>query len=197
MNARWTIFLTASTALLLCVATLATAAEPNMGQTQAATIRNSTLMGATVLDLQNHKLGLIKDVVFDAQSGQATFVVLDAAGPASAHAMLVVPYSALRVTINPADKSQSVALDLRQEQLQAAPKIQNNQWQMLQDAKFLEQARNFYQPKTYTAERPIEAATPAPNTCPPAPCFVPQPCVRPCWNYDSGWTQELDEFSME
>ena len=158
MNARWVIFLTASTALLLCVAALATAAEPNIGQTQAATIRNSTLMGATVLDLQNQKLGLIKDVLLDAQSGQATFVVLDATGPTSAHAMLVVPYSALRVSINPADKSQSVTLDLRQDQLQAAPQIQNNQMQMLQDPKFLEQARNFYQPKTYTAELMAVAA---------------------------------------
>ena len=63
---------------------------------------------------------------------------------------------------------------------------------------FLEQARNFYQAKTYTAARPIDNPStpgpPIPVVCPPIPCFVPQPCMG---YMNSGWTHELDEFSEE
>ena len=84
MNARWAVSLTAGAAVLLCGALLATAAEPSIGQNQpamqdsAGIIQNSTLVGATVLDRQNQKLGQIKNVLLDAQAGQATFVVIDA-----------------------------------------------------------------------------------------------------------------------
>ncbi len=162
MNARWTVSLAASIAVLLGGAILAAAAEPNVGQNQsagqgsAAIIRNSTLMGAPVLDPQSHKLGQIKDILLDSQTGQATFVVLDAEVPGSDHAMLVVPYQALRVSVNPPDNRQSVVLDLRPDQLRAAPQIQTNQWQMLQNPEFLQEARNFYQIRTYYAARPID-----------------------------------------
>jgi sporulation protein YlmC with PRC-barrel domain len=209
VNTRWTISLAACTAVLLWGALRATAAEPNLGQNHSATqgsaaiIRNSTLTGTTVLDPQSRKLGQIKDVLFDSQTGQATFVILDAEAPGSGHAMLVVPYRALRVSINPADNRPSVVLDLRPDQVRAAPQIQNNQWQMLQNPKFLEEARNFYQVRTYYAARPIDTpSTPPPPVPVPQPYFVPQPYYvpQPCvgsGNADPGWTQELDEFSQE
>ena len=153
-------------------------------QGSAAIIQNSTLTGATVLDPQSRKLGQIKDVLLDAQTGQATFVVLDAEAPGSGHAMLVVPYQALRVSFNPADHRQSVVLGLRADQVRAAPQIQNNQWQMLQNPQFLQEARNFYQIRTYYAARPIDNPSPpsvpsVPSTpCPLIQYVVPQPCRR-------------------
>ncbi len=210
MNARWTISLVASTAVLLGAALRATAAEPIRGQIQPAVhgsagiIQNSTLMGTTVLGPQSQKLGQIKDVLFDSRTGQATFVVLDAQAIGSGHAMLVVPYQALRVSVNPSDHRWSLALDLRADQVRAAPQIQNNQWQMLQDPRFLQQARDFYQIRTYYAARPIDdpSAPPPPSMPAPAiqyvvpqPCFVPQPCVNSAdpWAGDSA----MEEFSME
>jgi hypothetical protein len=193
-------------AVLLCGALLATAAEPNIGQNQpamqdsAGIIQNSTLVGATVLDRQNQKLGQIKNVLLDAQAGQATFVVIDAKAPGGGPAMLVVPFQALRVTFNAADNRQSVVLDLRPDQVAAAPQIQSNQWQMLQNTQFLEQARNFYQIRPYTAARPIEGPPSAPSAVNMA---VPVPMIQfvapqPCWNnYGSGWTHEMEEFSQE
>ena len=162
MNARWTVLLAACTAVLLCGALLATAAEPKSGQNQSAMqgsagiIQNSTLIGTTVLNPQSQKLGRIKDVLLDFQTGQATFVILDAEVSGSGHAMLVVPCQALRVSFNSSENRQSVVLDLRPDQLRVAPQIQDNQWQMLQNPQFLEQARSFYQPRTYTAARPID-----------------------------------------
>jgi sporulation protein YlmC with PRC-barrel domain len=203
MNVRWTVSLAAGMAVLLWGAFLAIAAEPNIGQNQpamqdaAGIIQNSTLVGATVIDRQGQKLGQIRNVLLDAQAGQATFVVIDAKAPGTGQAMLVVPYQALRVSFNTADNRQSVVLDLGPNQVGAAPQIQNNQWQMLQNTQFLQQARNFYQTRTYTAARPIDANPSAPIMPGPAPLIqylVPQP---PCWNHDSGWTHEMEEFSQE
>ena len=194
MNARWTASLAACTAVLLWGALRATAAEAKLGQTQPATqgspaiIQNSTLMGTMVLDPQSGKLGPIKDVLFDSQTGQAAFVVLDAEIPGSGHAMLVVPYQALRVSVNPPDHRLSVALDLRPDQF-ACAQIQSNQWQMLQNPQFLQQARDFYQIKTYYAARPIENPSPPVSTiqytaprrtsCPRRmPCRRRMPCPR-------------------
>ncbi len=189
---------------------LATAAEPNIGQDQpagpgsAGIIRNSTLMGATILDPQSHKLGQIKDVLFNSQTGQATFVVFDAEVPGSGHAMLVVPYQALRVSFNLPDKRLSVVLNLRPDQVRAAPQIGNNQWQMLQNPQFLQQARDFYQVKTYYAARPIENPSVASPPSVPAPAIqyvVPQPCIvpQPSMNSTDPWAgdEAMKEFSEE
>ncbi len=192
MNVRWTVSLVACVAMLLCGALPATAAEPAM-QGSAGIIQNSTLIGATVLNPQGQRLGQIKDVLLDPQSGQATFVILDAEVSKSNRAMLVVPFQALRVSFNSADNRLSVALDLRPDQLRVAPQIQSNQWEKLQNPQFLEQARGFYQPRTYTAARPIDnpSAASAPSACP-----LPPPCAT--WgNSDRGWTEEMEEFSME
>ena len=90
-----------------------------------------------------------------------------------------------------------MVLDLRAEQVRAAPQAQNNLGQMLQNPQFLEQARNFYQVRTYTAARPIEAAS---MPCPPPPDLVLPPlppCL--CGYRDSyaGWPQSLIHFSSE
>ena len=205
MNARWLVLLVACTAVLLVGAPLA--AEPTMGPTQpamqgaAGILQISGLMGTTLFNPQGQKLGQIKDILLNAQTGEATFVLLDVDVPPTGHTMLVVPYRALSVSFNPVDRRQSVMLDLRIDQLATAPQIGNNQWQMLNEPKFLEQARNFYHATPYTAARPIETPS-APSmqgmSCPPAPCYVPEPCMGSWgYNYDPGWTEELDEFSME
>jgi hypothetical protein len=62
---------------------------------------------------------------------------------------------------------------------------------MLQNPKFLEQARNFYQARTYTAAPPVD--NPSPSSLPPA---VPQPCVNSVAPA-SGWTQDLIDFYNE
>jgi sporulation protein YlmC with PRC-barrel domain len=170
MNARWRLSLAACTAVVLCGALLTAAAEPTVGQNQpampgpATTIQNSTLIGAAVLDLQGQKLGQIRNTLLDPSTGLTTFVVLDAQVSGSGHAMIVVPYPALRVSVSSADGRPSAVLNLRPEQLSAAPQIQNDQWEVLQSPQFLEQARNFYQIRTYTVASPIAAGPSCPMT---------------------------------
>lgn len=200
MNARGTVSLAAFTAVVFSGVMVAIAAGPNIGQDQSAVqgppagiIENLTLVGATVLNPQGEKLGQIKHVLLDAQAGQATFVVIGADASGSSRAILVVPYQALKVNFNAADNRQSVVLDRRPDQLRTAPRIQNNQWEMLRNPQFLEQARNFYQVKTYyTAARPIDSASPP--SLPPSPLV---PCPVPQVNADSGWSQDLEDFYNE
>ena len=137
MHAHWKVSLAACT-LLLFYGVLASAADmndcqnPSVMEGPAGIIRTSTLVGTTVLDPQNQALGRIKDVLLDAQTGRASFVVLDAEATHASHAMLVVPYDALRVGSYPAQHRLWVVLDLRPDQVRVAPQISNNQWQMLE-----------------------------------------------------------------
>ena len=154
----------------------------------------STLMGTTVVNPQGQKLGQIKDVLLDSQSAQATFVIVDTEIAGTGHAMLVAPYQALRLSVNPADNRPSAVLDLRPDQLHAVPQIQANKREMLQNPQFLEQARSFYQPRTYTAARPIDNQVQVnPSMVPlPPPCPMPAPYVD-----SSGLTPALDDFYNE
>ena len=205
MNVRWKIITVVGTAAILCAALTVAAAEPQSGQNQPAvktpmeTSRVSNLMGATVLYPQIQKLGQIKDILIDPQGGQATFAVVDAEIPGSGHAMLVVPYQALQVTNAAADNHPSVVLNVRSDRLRDAPQVPNNQWQLLQNRQFLEQARSFYGPRTYTAARPIEnGGMPAGNASYPAavPAYAPQPCVNPA-SPQSGLPADLEAFFEE
>ncbi len=69
---------------------------------------------------------------------------------------------------------------------------------------FLQQARDFYQIKTYYAARPIDNPTPPSppiSYAVPQPYNVPQPCYvpQPCWNSGDPWAgdQAMEEFSEE
>jgi hypothetical protein len=208
MNARWKISLAAGTVMLLFGTSLAPAAEPTFVhdrsavQGSAGIVACSTLMGGTVLSLQGEKLGSINDIMLDPRTGQATLALVDAKIPGPDHAMLAVPFQALWVSSNPLDHRQSVTLNLRPDQVRAAPQIQSGQRQMLENPQFLEQARNFYQIKTYTVARPIDnSSMPAPSLPSTAmatpsipPCVVPPPCST---SVDSGWTRDLEDFYNE
>ena len=200
MNVRSHVLLAACTALLFCGALAATAAETKTGQNQPAgqvpaggIIQNVTLVGTTVLDPQGQKLGSIKHVMLNAETGQATFVVLEAAASGTDHGMLVVPYQALKVSFDATDRRQVVRLDRRAEQLLAAPQVRNDQWELLENPQFLQESRNFYQIRTsYTAARPIDNAI-APSL--PSQPSMPPPCVSSAPS--SGWSQQLEDFYNE
>ncbi len=196
MNTRGKVWSTACAAAFLGGAVWAAVAEANTGQDQLTVpasptvISTSTLVGSPVLDPRSQQLGRIKDVLLDPRSGRATFMVIDAQAPGTGHAMLVVPYEALQIGFYPGQDRVSVVLDLQPGQVQAAPQIRDDQWSMLQDPRFLQRARSFYQVTTYTAARPIENATQA---APPNPCPLP-PSQTGAY---AGWPQHLIEFGSE
>jgi sporulation protein YlmC with PRC-barrel domain len=198
MNARGTIPLVVCTAVLLLARlgaadTVAPAAvdQGQMGQMQGTILRASPLIGTSVFNPQGQKLGQIKEILFDSQTGLVNLVVLDANVAGTGRASIVVPYSILRASTNVADNRQSFMLDLRPDQLRMAPRIENNQWETIRSPQFLEQVRNFYQPREYTAARPIESASaPAPvlqYAAPPQPCFDIPYGSTPTRDDDAKW----------
>jgi sporulation protein YlmC with PRC-barrel domain len=197
MSARGAVSLTAAVAVLLWSVSLATAVEPCIVPNQPATqvsaaqiIPNLTLVGVAVADSQGQKIGQIKHVLLDAPAGQATFVVLAPERAGAGQGSLVIPFQALRITINSVDGHRSVVLDRRTDQLRAAPQIQDNHWSLLQNPQFLDQARSFYQVKTYyTAARPID------NMSPPGLPVAPPPVVQFSPNY--GLPRFIEDFYME
>jgi hypothetical protein len=185
---RW-ILLPAGLTVLFCGALAAIAApiaaqDTITTQSSSGVTQVSNLIGATVSNLQNQTVGQIKDVLLDSSTGQASFVVLNAKIAGSGRAMLVVPFQALKITAKPEVNRQEITLDLRPEHLQSAPQIRNSQWQVLQNPQFLEDARNFYQPRTYVAARPIDNAT------------MPPPCP-PTVNSEPDWSRDLNGFYNE
>jgi sporulation protein YlmC with PRC-barrel domain len=163
--------------------------DPAAAQGSVGTMEFSRFMGTFVVNLQGEKLGVIKDLVLDSQTGQATFVIVDTQAPGAGRSMLVVPYEALRLGFNAADNRETAVLNLRAENIRVAPQIRDNQRQLLQNPFFMQQARDFYQVKTYTAARPI--------TAPPVAAAVPAlpPCVSTSSNSDM--PQDLIDFYNE
>ena len=177
----WTFLLAAGTAVILCGAWLATAA-PNVGQIPSlpqgspGLIRNSALVGTMVLYPQGQDLGRIKEVLFDSQTGQATFVILDPVVPVAGHAMLVVPYQALQVSSNPPDNRLSIVLGLRPDRLAAAPQIRNDQWQMIQNPQFLNRPATSIRSRRITPR--VRLTTRMRRACRPPCPRPPHPTVR-------------------
>ena len=177
MNARWIYAVAAATAAFLPQGLWAAASGPIATQ-QHAPLQSSpsgvpvlNLVGATVSFPQPRKLGQIEDIVLDPQTGQAMLAVLDADIPGVGRTTLVVPYQALQVVFNPVDHRDSVVLNVRADRLPYAPRIENDQWTLLQNPQFLAQVRNFYSAQPYMVARPLEvpSAEPAaiPNLCAP------------------------------
>jgi len=198
MNARWMLSTAAWMAALFCAAALATAGESAIGQIPPVThgpegvIQNMSLVGIAVSNPQGQSLGQIKHVLLNPESGQATFVILDAESSGSGHAMLVVPYQALRVSFDAKDNRVSVVLGLRPDQVRAAPRIVNDQWQLLQNPQFLYQARDFYHVRAaYYAGPPSDAANVPSMASQPVPCPLPQQ------NTGTDLPQDLIDFYNE
>jgi len=199
MNAHRVFVFAAATAVLLSQSQLAVATEPIAAAlpTPAGGLENvtplSSLMGTIVLYPQPQKLGQIKDILLDPQTGQATFVVLDADIPGAGHEMLVMPYQALQIRFNSADTKPSIVLNDQADRLRNAPRLENDHWELLKSPQFLEQVRNFYQIQPYTVARPIEPPSVAPAA---SPCFVQQPSVNSA-SPESGFTQDQIDFFNE
>ena len=202
MNTRGTRSLAAGVAVVLCGALAAAAAASDMVQKIPAIqgspvlIRNSELIGSVVLYPQGNTLGRIKDVLFDSQTGQATFLILDAESTATVHPMLVVPYQALQVSVNPADNHLTLVLGLRPDRLTRRRRLRTT------NGRCSRTRSSWSRPETSIRSRPtmrrVRSKTEACRACRrPSPTSVmPQPCVNPA-NNTNDLPQDLVDFYNE
>jgi sporulation protein YlmC with PRC-barrel domain len=90
----------------------------------------SSFMGMSIQNLQKEKLGSVKDLVFDPDSGKISYAVLSVGGFLGVGDKLVaVPLKSLR----PQPGEKYLVLDMTKEELKNAPGLAKNDWPSLND----------------------------------------------------------------
>jgi len=93
----------------------------------------STFVGMSVQNLQNDKLGSVKDLVFDPESGKISYAVLSVGGFLGVGDKLVaVPISSLR----PQTGEKYLVLNMTKPELTSAPGLAKDHWPKLNDPAF-------------------------------------------------------------
>jgi len=118
-------------------------------QTQATKFgtleRTSEIIGTEVRSQQGEKLGAVKDVMIDLQSGRVPFAVLSSGGVAGVgDRLLAIPPTALS-----AQGEDAFVLGMSQEQLRNAPTFQRNQWPDRMDQQWSASVYQFYGQQPY------------------------------------------------
>jgi len=104
--------------------------------------RASKLIGADVENLQGEKLGDIKDVVLDPETGRITYAVLSFGGfMGLGEKYFAIPWSAL--TSKAGEKGDFV-LNVDKEKLKNAPGFDKNNWPNMADRHWAEQVYTYY-----------------------------------------------------
>jgi sporulation protein YlmC with PRC-barrel domain len=124
----------------------------------------STFIGMPVQNLQNDKLGSVKDLVFDPSSGKISYAVLSVGGFLGVGDKLIaVPITSVR----PQPGQKSLVVDMTTDQIKNAPGLARNNWPDLDDPAFgapasSEKASSSGSSKDSTVKNPSpEAATPS------------------------------------
>lgn len=115
--------------------------------------RASDLIGTDVRNQQDEKLGEIKDVMVDLQSGQAPFAVISSGGFFGVgDRMLAIPTTTLSQN---AGQDQFV-LSMDRERLKAAPSFDKNNWPDMNDQSWRSEVYSYY-----GAQQPAQASVAA------------------------------------
>ena len=146
------------TGLLACglIGSAAMAADPpvttppNSGvavgpaMTVATTFRASKLMGMTVKNMQNEKLGAIDDLVIDMQKGHVSYVALGVGGVLGiGEKLFAVPFHEIQFKH---DRDESFfVLNVSKEQLKDAPGFDKSNWPDFADPNFTQKIDQYYQ----------------------------------------------------
>ena len=137
---------TCTVVLALCSLLLATGAFAAKDE-RADIYRASKVIGADVENPQGEKLGDIKDVVFDPETGRARYAVLAFGGFLGlGEKYFAVPWTAL--TSKAGEKGDFI-LNMDKEKLKNAPGFDKNNWPNMADRSWAEQVYAYYGVKPY------------------------------------------------
>jgi hypothetical protein len=103
------------------------------------TIRTADVLGSVLKDAGGHKLGTIREIFFEARTGQAEFVILELSSVFGSGKFHPVPWSALRFH----GDTKAYSTDLTNDILKGSPAYDRDQ---LADAGYAwgEQARRYF-----------------------------------------------------
>jgi hypothetical protein len=120
----------------------------------AQIIRGSQIVGLSIMDPQSQKLGVIKEILIDSQTGRVAYVLLASEGSDANAEWVVVPFEALQMSGNGANQQQYFILNIQAAQLRTAPHIRSEAWESVRDPRFMGQIQQFYRATERTARRP-------------------------------------------
>ncbi|MDF2900398.1 MAG: PRC-barrel domain protein [Phenylobacterium sp.] len=87
-------------------------------------IRSAHLLGTTLKDISGHKLGTVREVFFERDTGQARFVIVEMGGLLKAGGKFFpVPWRTLRFD----EKSEGYLADITKDQLKGGPAYDREQ----------------------------------------------------------------------
>lgn len=133
-------------------------------------VKASEVMGSAVKNEQGEKLGKVKDLAIDLESGRIVQVILSAGGfVGMGDSFTAVPPGALRRDTG----GKVLLLDADKEKLKGAPKFELSQWAEDSDANHLAEVYNYYGQGTAYRFVQTTDATPAGQNDADAMCMIP------------------------
>jgi sporulation protein YlmC with PRC-barrel domain len=104
--------------------------DADLSQTVNDVNKASTFMGMTVQNLQSEKLGTVKDLVFNPDSGKISYAVISVGGVLGVGDKLVaIPLKSLK----PQPGEKYMVLNMTKDELKNAPGLAKNNWPALND----------------------------------------------------------------
>jgi sporulation protein YlmC with PRC-barrel domain len=120
----------------------------------AKIVRGSQLVGQTILDPRSQKLGVIKDILVDAQTARVAYVLVAQVGSDANADWVVIPFPLLQLSADSRASQPIFILNFDTARLRAAPHMRMNAWETIRDPRFIGQVQQFYRPTEHTARRP-------------------------------------------
>jgi sporulation protein YlmC with PRC-barrel domain len=119
-------------------------------------LSSSTLTGTTVKNLGDEKIGEIRDLMIDVQSGNVAYAVLSFGGFLGlGDKLFAIPLEAFNFNQHHVDAH--VVLDINKEKLENAPGFDKDDWPEHPQTEFMEQIYSHYgyEPYWTKANRPL------------------------------------------
>ena len=104
-------------------------------------VKASSIIGTSVVDLKDHNLGDIKEVVIDPRTGKVAYAVVSFGGFLSmGEKLFAIPFSAFKYN----EAENEYVLDVSKEKLKAAPGFDPNHWPSMAEEKWNRDVYKYY-----------------------------------------------------
>ena len=113
-----------------------------MEDTKDLLLSGSTLIGTSVYNARDEKLGDIKDLMLDVDRGSVSYAVLSVSDGLFSSKYFAVPLEAMRFQKD--ESKHRIILDVRENWLEESPGFDKDQWPSSADPTFVNKMHSYY-----------------------------------------------------